>query len=76
MLIEFKGFNTEGFFALRSEVVVVDFLVILFVPRARISKKALLISPGALSSIGSIFSLDIPSNQIKLLISSQTFSLS
>ena len=75
MLTEFEGFDTEGFFALGSEVVIVDFLVILFVPRARISEGALLVGPGALISISLIFSSDTPSNRIELLISSQIFGL-
>jgi len=32
MLTEFEGFDTEGFFALGSEAIVVDFLIILFIP--------------------------------------------
>ena len=76
MLTEFEGFNIEGFFALGSEAIAVDFLVILFVPQARISKGALLINPGASISIDSIFSSDTPSNRTKLLISSRTFGLS
>ena len=32
MLIEFEGFNIKGFFALGSKIIIVDFLVILFVP--------------------------------------------
>ena len=70
MLTEFEGFNTKGFFILKSKVVVVNFLVILFMPQARISKGALLIGPKALISIGSISSSNTPSNRIKLLISS------
>ena len=70
MLSKFEGFDIEGFFASKSEAIAVDFLVILFVPRARISKRALLVGPGASISISLIFSLDIFSNQTKLLISS------
>ena len=69
MLTEFEGFDTKGFFALGSEAIAIDFLIILFVPRARISEGAFLVSLGASISIGLIFSSDIPSNQIKLLIS-------
>mgnify|MGYP001490326902 CR=1 FL=1 len=75
MLTKFESFNTKGFFASGSEAVAVNFLVILFVPQARISKGALLVSPGALIFISLIFFLDILLNQIKLLISSQTFGL-
>jgi len=75
VLTKFEGFDTKDFFTLRSKAVIVDFLVILFVPRARISKGAFLVNPGASISIGSISSSDTPSNQIKLLISSQTFGL-
>ena len=75
MLTKFEGFNIKDFFTLRSKAVIVNFLVILFVPRARISEGALLVNPGASISIGSISSSDTLSNQIKLLISSQTFGL-
>ena len=62
MLTEFEGFNTKGFFILKSKVVVVNFLVILFMPQARISKGALLVGPGASISISSISSSNTPSN--------------
>ena len=62
MLPEFEGFDIEGFFTSGSEAIAVDFLVILFVPQARIFKGALLVSPGALISISLISSLDIPLN--------------
>ena len=62
MLIKFEGFDIESFFALGSEVVAINFLIILFVPQARISEGALLIGSGASISIGLIFSLDTPSN--------------
>ena len=75
MLIKFEGFNTKDFFALGSEAIAIDFLMILFVPQARISKGALLVSPGASISIDSISSSNTPSNRTKLLISSQTFGL-
>jgi len=75
MLTEFESFNIKDFFALRSEAIVVDFLVILFVPQARISEEALLISLEASISIDSIFSSNIPSNRTKLLISFQIFNL-
>ena len=75
MLTEFEGFDTEGFFASGSEAVAVDFSVILFVPRARISEGALLVGPGASISIGSISSSDTPSNRTELLIYSRTFGL-
>jgi len=39
MLIKFEGFNTKDFFALGSEAIAIDFLMILFVPQARISKR-------------------------------------
>ena len=76
MLIKFEGFDIKDFFALGSEAVAVNFLVILFVPQARIFKEALLIDSEALISIGLIPFLNTPSNQIKLLIFSRTFSLS
>ena len=75
MLSKFEGFDIEGFFASKSEAIAVDFLVILFVPQARIFKGALLVSPGASISIDSISSSNTPSNRTKLLISSQTFGL-
>jgi len=75
MLTKFESFNTKGFFASGSEVIAVNFLIILFVPQARISKGALLVSPGASISIDSISSSNTPSNRTKLLISSQTFGL-
>tara|TARA_R110002060_G_scaffold27148_11_gene36889 strand:+ start:409 stop:597 length:189 start_codon:yes stop_codon:yes gene_type:complete len=59
MLIKFKGFNIEDFFVLGNKAIAVDFLIILFVPQARISKRALLISLGISISIGLIFSLNI-----------------
>ena len=62
MLIKFKGFNIEDFFVLGNKAIAVDFLIILFVPQARIFKGALLVSPGALISISLISSLDIPLN--------------
>jgi len=62
VLTEFEGFNIEGFFTLGSEAVAVDFLVILFMPQARISEGALLVGLGASISIGSIFSSNTPSN--------------
>ena len=58
MLPEFEGFDIKGFFTLESEVIAVNFLVILFMPRARIFEKALLVSLGASIFIGLIFSLD------------------
>ena len=75
MLTEFESFDIKDFFALRSEAIAVDFLVILFVPRVRTFEEALLISPEALISISSISSSNTPSNRTKLLISSQTFGL-
>ena len=70
MLIKFKGFNIKDFFALGSKAIVINFLMILFVLQAKISKGALLVSPKASISISSIFSSDISSNRTKLLISS------
>ena len=32
MLIEFEGFNIKDFFALENEAIIVNFLVILFMP--------------------------------------------
>ena len=74
MLTEFKDFDIKGFFALGSEAIAINFLVILFMPQARISKKVLLVGPGVSISISLISSSDTPSNQIKLLISFRTFS--
>ena len=68
MFIKFKSFNIKSFFALGSEAISVDFLVILFMLQARISKGILLVSLGASIFIGLIFSLNTSSNQIKLLI--------
>jgi len=75
MLIEFEGFNIKGFFASGSKAIIVNFLVIFFMPRVRIFEGAFLIGLEASISIGLIFFSDIPSNQTKLLISFQTFSL-
>ena len=62
MFPEFEGFDTKDFFASGSKAIAIDFLVILFVFQARISERALLVSPGTSISISSIFSSDIPSN--------------
>ena len=70
MLTKFEGFNIKGFFALKSEAIAINFLIILFVPQARISKGAFLVSPEASISISLIFPSDTFSNQTKLLIPS------